>query len=207
MELVDPRIARYAVAHTTPLNPDLATVAASTGERTEHPGMMSGLVEARLLQALVATAGAARVLEVGTFTGFGALALAEALPPGGTVTTLEADPANAAIARGHLADHPLGDRIELLEGDARELLTGLVGPFDLVYVDAWKTDYPVYLELVLPLLGPRGLIVFDNVLRRGAVLEPGDPVGAFNDRVQADPRLANALLTIGDGVLLVWRAP
>lgn len=207
MELVDPRIARYAVAHTTPLNPDLGTVAASTRERTEHPGMMSGLVEARLLQALVATAGAARVLEVGTFTGFGALALAEAMAPGGTVTTLEADPANAAVARGHIAAHPLGDRVELLEGDARELLASFTEPFDLVYVDAWKTDYPAYLELVLPLLAPRGIIVFDNVLRRGTVLDPEDPVGAFNDQVQADPRLTNALLTIGDGVLLVWRAP
>jgi caffeoyl-CoA O-methyltransferase len=207
MDLVDPRIERYAVAHTAPLNPALESVADSTRDRTERPGMMSGLVEARLLQALVATSGATRVLEVGTFTGFGALALAEALPAGGTVTTLEADPANAAVARGHIADHPLGDRVELLEGDARELLTGLEGPFDLAYVDAWKTDYPVYLERVLPLLGPRGIAVFDNVLRRGAVLEPDDPVGAFNDRVQADPGLVNALLTIGDGVLLVWRAP
>jgi caffeoyl-CoA O-methyltransferase len=204
MELVDPRIADYAVQHTSPLNPELAEVAASTRERTEIPGMMSGLIEARLLQALLHVAGATRVLEVGTFTGFGALAMAEALGQGGTVTTLEADPAHAALARGHIDAHPLGERVELLTGDAHELLATLSGPFDLVYVDAWKPDYPTYYELALPLLAERGVLVFDNVLRRGAVLDDDNPVAAFNAKVQADARVRNALLTVGDGMLLVW---
>jgi caffeoyl-CoA O-methyltransferase len=108
------------------------------------------------------------------------------------------------VARAHLAAHPAGGRVELLCGDALQLLTTLTGPFDLAYVDAWKTDYPAYLERVLPLLSTDGLMVFDNVLRGGHALEPGDPVGAFNDLVQADVRVGNALLTIGDGVLVVW---
>jgi caffeoyl-CoA O-methyltransferase len=147
---------------------------------------------------------AKRVLEVGTFTGLGALAMAEALE-GGTVTTLEADPENAKLARAHIDAHPLGSRVELIVGDALQLVPTLQGPFDLAYVDAWKPDYPTYFELVLPLLEPHGIMVFDNALHRGTVLEEGDAVGAFNDMVQADERVNNALLTIGDGVLLVWR--
>jgi caffeoyl-CoA O-methyltransferase len=179
-------------------------VARATWDETDSPGMMSGLVEARLLQTLVRLARASRVLEVGTFTGFGALAMAEALQPGGRVTTLEANPDSAALAREHFAAHPAGGRVELLLGDALQLLTTLTGPFDLAYVDAWKTDYPAYFERVLPLLDPRGLMVFDNVLQGGRALEPDNPVGSFNDMVHADTRVGNALLTVGDGVLLVW---
>jgi caffeoyl-CoA O-methyltransferase len=201
---MDPRISRYAVEHTSPLDPGLEAIARATRDQTASPGMMSGLVEARLLQTLVWLARASRVLEVGTFTGFGALAMAEVLQPNGTVTTLEADPDNAALARAHFAAHPSGAGIELLTGDALELLKTLTGPFDLAYIDAWKTDYPAYFELVLPLLAPHGIMVFDNVLRQGKALEANDPVGAFNDMIQADARVGNALLTIGDGVLLVW---
>lgn len=206
MELVDPRIERYAIEHTSPLDPGLDAVAATTRESTPSPQMMSGLVEARLLQALLAAAGARRVLEVGTFTGLGALAMAAALPSDGRVTTLEVDEANAGLAREHIAASPDGAKVELVVGDAHELLRELDGPFDLAYVDAWKPDYPAYYEAVLPLLGPRGVMVFDNVLRGGDVLEDGEPVAAFNDAVQADARVRNALLTVGDGVLLVWRA-
>jgi caffeoyl-CoA O-methyltransferase len=201
---MDARIARYAVEHTSSLDPALAAIAQATREQTDAPGMMSGLVETRLLQTLVRLARADRVLEVGTFTGLGALAMAEALRPGGTVTTLEADPENAELARAHLDAHPAGSRVQLITGDAIRLLATLTGPFDLAYVDAWKTDYPAYFELVLPLLSPEGIMVFDNTLRRGRVLEAGDPMGAFNDMIHADPRVDNALLTVGDGVLLVW---
>jgi caffeoyl-CoA O-methyltransferase len=201
---VNTRISDYALEHTSPLERGLERVAAATREQTDAPQMMSGLVEARLLQMLVRLARATRVLEVGTFTGLGALAMAEALQPQGTVTTLEADPDNAELARAHFAAHPLGTRVELLTGDALQLLTTLPGPFDLAYVDAWKSDYPAYYELVLPLLAPGAIMVFDNALHGGRALEEHDPVGAFNDMVQADDRVDNALLTIGDGVLLVW---
>jgi caffeoyl-CoA O-methyltransferase len=207
MDLVDPRIKAYAERHTTPLGGHLAEVAGATRERMPSPGMMSGLVETRLLQSLIVASRATRVLEVGTFTGFGALAMAAAMPAGGRVTTIEADPETAALAREHIAEDPLGDRVELVEGDARQVLPRLDGSFDLVYVDAWKPDYPAYLELVLPLLAPHGVVAFDNVLRSGRVLDEGDEIAAFNARVQADPRLDNVLLSIGDGVLLVWHAP
>lgn len=201
---VDPKLETYAVQHTSRFAADLEAVADATRQRTASPEMMSGLVEARLLQALVRLRQARRVLEVGTFTGLGALAMAEALTPDGSVTTLEADPDNASMARAHIAAHPLGGRVTLIVGDARQLLSELSGPFDLAYIDAWKQDYPAYFELVLPRLASPGMMVFDNALHGGRALEDGDPVGAFNDSIQADPRVENAFLTIGDGVLLVW---
>jgi caffeoyl-CoA O-methyltransferase len=206
MDIVDPRLKAYAVQHTSPLDDGLAAVADATRAQTPSPNMMSGVVEARLLEALIVASRATRVLEIGTFTGFGALAMAGALAEGGRVTTIEADPDTAKLARRHIAADPRGARVDLLEGDARGLLPGLDGPFDVVYVDAWKSDYPAYLDLVLPLLAPHGVIAFDNTLRSGRVLDAGDDMAAFNARVQDDPRVRNALLTVGDGVLLVWPA-
>jgi caffeoyl-CoA O-methyltransferase len=130
--------------------------------------MMAGLPEARLLEALIVVPGARLVLELGTFTGVGALAMAA----GGRVVTLERDPDNAAVALRHIAASPLADRIELIQGDARETLPRLPEPFDLVWIDAWKADYPRYLDLVVPKLAPHGIIVADNMFRDGATLPP-----------------------------------
>jgi caffeoyl-CoA O-methyltransferase len=207
MDLVDPRIETYAVEHTTPLDDGLRLVAEATRAEMPSPGMMSGRVEVRLLQALIAASRATRVLEVGTFTGLGALAMADALAGRGHVTTIEGDPRTAEIARRHLDADPRGEQVELLTGDALEVLRTLTGPFDVAYVDASKDQYGEYLDLVLPLLAPHGVAVFDNVLRRGRVLDAGDEIAAFNARVQQDPRVRNALLTVGDGLLLVWPAP
>lgn len=211
MDIVDPQIEAYAAAHSTAPPEPLAAVAAATRETMPSPGMMSGRVEAQLLEALIAVSGARRVLEVGTFTGFGALTMAAALPDDGEVVTLEKDEETAAIARENFAASEHGAKIRLILGDAREQLAKLDGPFDLVYIDAWKTDYPHYYDAAVPLLSPRGIIVADNVLRRGRVLDPGadDSVRAvheFNERVQADERVHNALLTVGDGLMLAWRA-
>ncbi len=207
MDLVDPRAERYASAHTTPHPSATDAAAAWTDANSGAPQMMSALVESRLLAALVAVGGARRVLEIGTFTGVGALALAERIAPGGTVITIEADPARADVARGHIQASPLADRVELLTGDARELVAGLDGPLDLVFLDAWKPDYIAYYEAVVPKLSERGVIVADNVLARGRVLDGGGghALQAFNDHVQADPRVDNVLLTVGDGLMLAWR--
>lgn len=203
----------FAAAHTTPFDGALATASDWTRDNTPWPGMMAGLPEARLLEALIVVSGARSVLELGTFTGVGALAMAAALPAGGSVVTLERDPDNAAVARRHIAASPLGDRIELIEGDARETLPQLPGPFDVVWIDAWKAEYPLYLDLVLPKLAPRGIIVADNLFLDGATLPPANNDDAtqglldFARRVQRDVRLHNVLLTVADGLLLAWRTP
>jgi caffeoyl-CoA O-methyltransferase len=212
-ELISAPAEEFAAAHTTPFDGPLAAASEWTRTNTPSPGMMAGVPEARLLEALVFVSGARSVLELGTFTGVGALAMAAALPTGGRVVTLERDPDNAAAARRHIAASPLSDRIELIEGDARETLPQLAGPFDLVWIDAWKTDYPQYLDLVLPKLAPRGIIVADNLFRSGATLQPATSDDAtqglldFARRVQEDVRLHNVLLTVADGLLLAWPAP
>ena len=212
-ELISEAAAEFAAAHTTPFDGALAAASNWTHANASWPGMMAGLPEARLLEALIVVSGARSVLEVGTFTGVGALAMAAALPDAGRVVTLESDPDNAAVARRHIAASPLRDRIDLIEGDARETLPRLPGPFDLVWIDAWKADYPHYLELVVPKLSPRGIIVADNMFRDGATLPPATDDEAtrgvleFGRRVQEDERLHNVLLTVGDGLLLAWPAP
>jgi caffeoyl-CoA O-methyltransferase len=210
-ELVAPDAVRYAEAHTSSFHGALAAAATWTQSNTPAPGMMTGLPEARLLEALITFGGARHVLEIGTFTGVGALAMAAALPADGRVTTLEVDDATAAVARGHIDASPERTRIELIVGDALETIAGLEGPFDLVYIDAWKADYPAYYDAVIPKLAPRGVIVADNLFRDGAALDPGadDPgtlgIREFARRAHEDERVHNLLLTIGDGVMLIWR--
>jgi caffeoyl-CoA O-methyltransferase len=212
-DLVAPPASAYAEDHTSPFSGTLGSVAAWTQSNTASPGMMSGLAEARLLEALIVVGGARRVLEIGTFTGFGALAMAAALPANGRVTTLEVDEQTAATARDHIDASPYRDRVVLIVGDALKTIADLEGPFDLVYIDAWKSDYPRYFEAVFPKLAERGVIVADNLFRDGLVLDPGEDdegtigMREFARRVQEDERVHNVLLTIGDGVMLVWRRP
>jgi len=212
-ELITAAAERYAEEHTSPFDGQIATAAAWTQGNTAAPQMMSGLAEARLLEALIVVGGARRVLEIGTFTGVGALTMAAALPADGRVTTLEVDEDNAATARRHIDASPVGSRVELIVGEALDTIAGLEGPFDLVYVDAWKADYPAYYDAVLPKLSERGVIVADNLFRAGSALDPSAEdegtvgIREFARQVQADERVHNVLLTIGDGVMLAWRRP
>jgi caffeoyl-CoA O-methyltransferase len=209
MELIAQPAEEYALAHTTPS--ELAELRAETEATMPVPQMAGGVIEARLLEALVVATGARHVLEIGTFTGYSSLSMAAVLPEGGRVTTLERDERAAAIARRHIEASPHAGKIELLMGDALELISTLTGPFDLVFIDASKREYTDYYEAVLPKLGDRGLIVADNMLWGGDALDPDatdpDTVGirAFADHVHADPRVRNTLLTVGDGLLLIWR--
>src|SRR5687767_3088642 len=146
MAVVNEDIEAYAAAHTTPEDPYLAEVAAATRASQEGHGMMVGLLEGRFLETLVWLSGARRVLEIGCFTGYSALSMAAALPPDGTITTCEVDEERAAMARRHFAASPWADRIRLLEGPALESIAGLDGPFDLIFIDADKVNYPNYYE-------------------------------------------------------------
>ena len=139
--------------------------------------------------------------------------MAEALPPDGTIVTLELDPVHAATAAKHIEAAGASDRIEIVVGPAIDSLRRLEGPFDLVFIDADKAGYPDYFEAVVPLVRPGGLIVADNVLWSGRVLDgpDGDPSTAalrtFNELVLHDPRVECVMLTIRDGVTLIRRRP
>jgi len=210
--VVSAEIEEYAAAHTSPEDPLLADVAAATRATQEGHGMMVGLLEGRFLETLVWLSGARRILEIGCFTGYSALSMAAGLPPDGSITTCELDPERAAMARRHFDASPWATQIRVLEGPALESIAGLQGPFDLVFIDADKVNYPRYYEAVLPLLGDRGFIVADNVLWSGRVLDPADQsddtvaIRAFNDMVVNDPRVTCVMATVRDGVLLIRRA-
>lgn len=209
-DLVRSDIEAYAAAHTTPLSDGLRALHDEAARALPYPSMLSGPVVARLLQTLVAATQARLVVEVGTYAGVSALAMAEALPPGGKVITLELDDAHADFAQRHVDASPYADWIEIVRGPALESLEALDGPFDLVFIDADKTGYPGYYEAALPKLAPHGLIVADNTLRGGDVLAPdseGDEVIArLNDAWASDPRVVATQLTVRDGVTILRRA-
>src|SRR4051794_28211709 len=167
----------YAERMTTPPDPLLAALDAETRATQSSPGMLTGPVAGRLLDMLVWATQATRVLEIGTYTGYSALTMAAALAPGGTVVTCELDPGRAAFARRHMDASPVGERIKIRVGPALETVRGLDGPFDLVFIDADKPGYPAYFEAALERLAPRGLIVLDNMLRGGAVMQEGGDEG------------------------------
>jgi caffeoyl-CoA O-methyltransferase len=208
---VEAKAEAYADEWTTPPSAAVTAVLEETQASTPFPQMAGGLKEARLLQGLMLANGARQVLELGTFTGATALALAEALPADGRLTTIEFDDSVGDIAARHIAASPHADRIDFRRGDAREIVQTLDGPFDLVFIDAWKQHYIDYYEALLPKLSPRGLIVADNVIWYGLPFHPDahddetQGVRRFVRHVQEDPRTRNVLLTVGDGLLLIWR--
>jgi caffeoyl-CoA O-methyltransferase len=211
-DIVDPAVEEYAVEHTSGEPPWFATLAEDTRARTTAPGMMVGTLEGRLLTALVAMLRPRLVLEIGTFTGYSALSMAEALPPDGRIVTCDISEEHVAIAREHIARTPYADRIEILLGPAQQSVEGLQGPFDLVFIDADKGGYLGYYEAVLPKLAPDGVILVDNVLWSGRVVDPAvdddddtKAIRAFNDHVAADDRVEVVLLTVRDGVSLIRR--
>ena len=213
MTVVPEDLEAYAVAHSSPEAPWLAALAAETREVSEAHGMMVGVLEGRFLEFLVFMTQARRVLEIGTFTGYSAVSMAAALPPDGRIVTCDIDPVTNAVARRHAASSPYGDRVEFRLGPALDTIATLDGPFDLVFVDADKESYLAYYEAVLPKLADRGVIVVDNVLWSGRVLEPSDQtvdtvaIRGFNEAVVADPRVVCVMLTVRDGVTLLRRAP
>jgi caffeoyl-CoA O-methyltransferase len=209
IEIADPRVEQYAVEHTTPEPTWFATLAEETRNATRAPNMMVGTLEGRLLTALVAMLRPRSVLEIGTFTGYSALSMAEALPPDGRIVTCDISEEHLAIARRHIAASPYAGVIEIRSGPALETIATLPGPFDLVFIDADKTSYSAYFEATLAKLAPEGVILVDNVLWSGRVLDPAitEPdtaaIKAFNDQVLADDRVEVVMLTVRDGVSLI----
>ena len=211
-DIVDPEIEAYAAAHSTPPPEYLDELAADLVQHLDNPGMMVGPLEGGYLQALVFALGAKNVLEIGTFGGYSALAMAAALPAGGRIVTCEISEKHAAFARRHIGASPYADRIEVKVGPAADTLVDLPGPFDFVFIDADKTGYAGYFEAVLPKLAERGLIAVDNTLWSKRVLDPSDRTAdtlalrQFNDDLARDPRVVVVQTTVRDGVTLVRRA-
>jgi caffeoyl-CoA O-methyltransferase len=186
-------------------------LAAVERETSEMPsaGMMSTPDEAALLTMLARLMGARRALEVGTFTGYGAISIARGLADGGRLTVLELREEYADIARRNLELARLADRVDFILGPAEESLAAMPEEptFDFVYLDADKTGYPGYYDLILPRTVPGGLLLIDNVLLRGAVLDPQDDrsrtVDDLNNGITADDRVDSVMVLVADGLTLV----
>ncbi len=216
----------YLSECTTPESPDLRSVAEQTAAQDwrRHAGapavghleqeMLSGHVEGQFLKMLVHVARARKVLEIGMFTGYSALAMAEALPVGGQVTACEIAPDVAAFAQRSFDESDAGHKIVVEVGPAQTTLDKLAADgreFDLVFIDADKAGYVDYLDTVLSagLLAPHGLICVDNTLMQGQPwgstpsTANGLAIAAFNQRVAADPRVEQVIVPLRDGVTLI----
>ena len=206
---IDVAVEQFAHDHTEPETDLYVRLREETYRVMQWPQMQVDVIEGRFLQMLVRLSGAKSILELGMFTGYSALMMAEALPDDGHLITCEIDPKAEAIARRYFAESPHGDKITIRMGPALDTIKTLAGPLDLVFIDADKVNYSNYYEACLPLLKSGGLVVADNVLWSGKVLHPKDAddhaIVAFNRLVQSDPRVKNVCLTVRDGMMLAWK--
>lgn len=205
----------YIASHSDSEPEGLAALRRKANIRLVNGRMVSGHTQGRLLKMMVALSGAARVLELGTFAGYSALCLAEGLPEGGEVHTLEADDELEDFIRSEALSLPYGDRIRLHIGDACRLMQEMADsegfkPFDLIFIDADKRQYCSYYELAKRLLRPGGLILADNTLWDGHVTDPAydrdrqtRAIREFNDLVAADCETDKVMLPLRDGLTLI----
>jgi caffeoyl-CoA O-methyltransferase len=206
LDIVSDEIEDYCRAHTSGLHPVYGELSAVTFAETDCPQMQVGQLEGRFLKLLAQLTGARRVVEVGTFTGFSALSMAEGMVEGGELHTLDINEDSGQIAQRHFDRVPWGARIVRHIGPATETLPTLEGPFDLAFIDADKVGYIAYWEAILPKMRSGGVVVVDNTLWSGQVLNPQSAsdraIHAFNTHAHADPRVEHVLLTVRDGMMV-----
>jgi caffeoyl-CoA O-methyltransferase len=205
---VPEEIEKYITEHTSDVPALLDELERETIKTMEEARMLTGAVEARLLQLLVKISGAAKVVEIGTFTGYSALMMAEGLPEDGELVTCEISEEHAAFARRYFMRSPHAGKIHLKVGPALETLSGIADEsVDFIFIDADKTSYPLYYRESLRILRKGGLMAADNALWGGKVLHPDDAdssgVARFNEMVKEDRGVEKVILTVRDGVYLI----
>lgn len=204
MEFIDEDIERYVYDHTDDEGDLLARLQKETYDSLDYPQMVSGRSVGRFLKLQVQLLGARRILEVGTFSGYSALSMAEGLSEDGHLFTCDEDPAAIAVAKRYFADSPHGRKVTLLEGNALDSIAGLKETFDMAFIDADKANYLNYFNAILPMMRSGGLIVADNVLWSGRVLDPKEEsdhaIHQFNEAVFRDNRVESVMLPVRDGL-------
>ena len=211
-------LSEYIEQHSSPESDVLQKITRSTHLEVINPRMSSGHVQGRVLSMISQMVHPERILELGTFTGYSALCLAEGLTDNGTLITIEHNDEMEDSIRRNLALSPLGEKIELVIGDGKEELRRLgerretkgTVLFDLAFIDADKKEYSDYLDLVIPLMRPGGWILADNTLWDGHIIDPAYDkdkqtlaLRAFNDKVAADNRLEKVILPLRDGLTII----
>lgn len=209
MELINHTAEAYSKKYSSALDGLLSDIEDHTQTHHAHAQMLSGHVQGKFLEMISAMIQPEKILEIGTFVGFSAVCLARGLKDGGKLFTLELREEDAVTARENFKKAGIEDKVELLVGNAREIIPTLQHAWDLVFIDADKTAYIDYYELTLPQLKPGGFIIADNVLFHGEVLEEeikgknAKAIDAFNRHVAADDRTEKVILTVRDGVMLI----
>ncbi|HLR26733.1 MAG TPA: O-methyltransferase [Fodinibius sp.] len=201
------KIEQYIRAHTTSESSHIQELMEASDDELEFVDMMSGRMVGRLLALLIKLSGARRVLEVGTFTGYSALSMAEAMPMEGKIYTCEYNERYEDIARRFFEESSHGSKIKLVMGKALETVPDIPGKFDFIFLDADKINYPDYYNLLLPRLNEGGLMVIDNVLWDGKVLDPqtdkAKAIDKLNARISEDESVEQVMLPVRDGVTIV----
>jgi caffeoyl-CoA O-methyltransferase len=208
MDMVAKEAEEYAADHTSPMSALLEEIEHFTMTDTPYPNMLTGRVEGRFLQFVVQLSKARNIVEIGTFTGYSALAMAEALSADGKILTIENNPEHAAIARNFFNQSPSRNKITLRRGEALEILRTLPDAHaDLVFIDADKQNYCAYYGEAMRILRKGGLILADNALWYGRIFNPKDDdsraMADFNETVKTDGRTEKVFLTIRDGIYLI----
>ena len=210
MNFLPADIERYAEDRTSPEGELLARITRDTYLKQIAPRMLSGHLQGRVLSMLCHMIKPKRILEVGAYTGYSALCLAEGLAEGGKLTTIEANEELKHVLEENFFQSPYSNSIELIIGDAKEVIGTLEGTFDLVFIDADKYNYPLYYDLLIDKIPSGGYMIADNVLWSGKVVADvayndyeANAIMAFNDKVQADERVENLLLPVRDGLMIL----
>lgn len=208
MEFISPALAEYCEKHTSPENDWLLHLNRQTHLKVMMPRMLSGHLQGRFLSMLTHMIKPALVLEIGTYTGYSALCMAEGLPENGRIITLDINAEIENFTRSHFEQSPYAQKIDYRIGNAMDIIPTLHQQFDMVFIDADKVNYLNYYHLVFDKVRSGGFIIADNVLWSGKVLEEKKDkdtaaICAFNDFVSADERVENVLLPVRDGLFVV----
>ncbi len=209
LQIIHPAIQQYAEEYSTPDDPLMAELAAATAAGHPEHHMLSGHLQGKLLEMISRMIRPERILEIGTFTGYSALALVKGLVPGGKLHTIELREKDAQLARWYFDRSPHKDNIILHTGNALEVVPALRETWDLVFIDADKVSYTQYFELVLPQLRPNGFILADNIFFHGEVLQSppkgksGKAVAAFNEYIRSRQDIDKMIITLRDGLYLI----
>lgn len=209
MDFLPEAIARYAEEHSSPETEVLRHLNRETHLKVMQPRMLSGHLQGRVLSMISKMKAPDRILEIGTYTGYSAICLAEGLAEGGILHTIDNNPERDALIKRYIADAGMLNKIIPHIGMAAEIIPQLNGFFDLVFIDADKSNYSLYYDLIIDRVNPGGIILTDNVLWSGKVVEPVNPKDTdtialleFNRKLLHDPRIEVVLLPIRDGLSL-----
>lgn len=204
---MDKSLDRYIVQHTSPQSDVLLAAERETWLKTKAPQMISGHTQGRLLSLISRLKKPSRILEVGTFTAYSTICLAEGLAEGGRIDTIEREAELELFARNNIQRAGLESSIRLLMGNALDIIPTLEEEYDIIFLDADKKNYCAYYEMLVSKIAPQGLLIADNVLWFGKVVNPQDPdaiaLDQFNKMVLADSRVVNFLLPVRDGLMVV----